>query len=623
MAADRAYSPLMALLSLQNVSLAFGAQPLLDNVTLNIERGDRICLLGVNGAGKSSLLRVLAGDAPCDAGRVVRPAGLRVTRLPQQVPTHLQGRVIDVVHPGHEQDHEAKRLLEAEQIISRLGLDPAAEFAALSGGTRRRVLLAHALLGAPDLVLLDEPTNHLDVESIGWLESHLLRSCRTFLFVTHDRAFLRRLATRIVELDRGRLVDWTCDYDTFLQRKEELLAGEEKGWAAQDKKLAQEEAWLRRGVKARRTRNEGRVRDLLKLRTERAARRTRVGSVQLSIQEAERTGHRVIRARDVAFGYGPRPLIRGLTTLITRGDRIGILGPNGCGKSTLLRLLLEAGQSGDALRPQQGSIDHGANLQIAYADQLRARLDDRHTLVESIAEGQEFVNLNGGRRHVIGYLQDFLFTPDRARQPVGSLSGGERNRLLLACLFAQPSNVLVLDEPTNDLDLDTLELLEEQLATYAGTVLVVSHDRAFLNNVVTSTLVFEKARPDDSGTWLGLDDGWFVNEYAGGYDDWLARRVQPLAPVEAPKTPPLPRVDKPKKRKFWEKDRRELDALPGHIEALEAELTQWQARLADPVFYRSGKPEDVQHAKARLQELETELEKAYRRWTELEGLSKE
>jgi ATP-binding cassette subfamily F protein uup len=616
----------MALLSLQSVTLRCGgSQPLLDSVTLNIERGDRICLLGANGTGKSSLLRIMSGDVACDGGERVCAAGLRVSRLPQQVPTHLEGSVLDIVHPGHAHDTEARTLLEAEQIISRLGLDPQAGFATLSGGTRRRVLLAKALLGEPDLVLLDEPTNHLDVDSIAWLEGFLLRHCRTFLFVTHDRAFLRRLATRIVEIDRGRLRDWTCDYDTFLRRKEEALEAEAKQWDAQDKKLEQEEAWLRRGVKARRTRNEGRVRDLLALRAERAERREHGGSVQMSIQEAERSGRIVLKAHGVTFGYRARPLLRGLDTQIVRGDRVGILGPNGCGKSTLLRLLLEAEQPDGGLRPQAGSIVHGSRLQIAYADQLRSLLEDTHTLVETIAGGQEFVNLDGGRRHVIGYLQDFLFTAERARQPVGSLSGGERNRLLLALLFAQPSNVLVMDEPTNDLDLDTLELLEERLAGYRGTVLVVSHDRAFLNNVVTSTLAFEKGQPGNPGVWLGPDDGWFVNEYAGGYDDWLARRAQPPAqepgPVATVAAPP--KTDRPKKRRLWEKDRRELEALPGRIEALEAEQTEWHARLADPAFYRQAKADDVTQARTRLQQIETDLEAAYHRWTELEALEKE
>ncbi len=608
----------MALLGLQEVSLSFGGAPLLDHVTLNIERGDRICLLGVNGTGKSSLLRVLSGDIPPDEGRLAQASGVRITRLPQQVPTHLKGRVIDIVHPEHAHDPEARRLLEAEQILDRLALDPQADFATLSGGTRRRVLLAQALLGSPDLVLLDEPTNHLDLESIAWLENFLLRNCRTFLFVTHDRAFLRRLATRIVELDRGALRDWTCDYDTFLRRKEEVLEAETRQWAAQDKKLQQEEAWLRRGVKARRTRNEGRVRDLQKLRSERAGRREHAGNVRMAIQEAERTGRVVLKAQGLAFGYEAKPLIRELSTVILRGDRVGILGPNGCGKTTLLRLLLEGAGPG-GLQPQAGRIVHGTNLQVAYADQLRDRLEDNRSLAENIGRGQEYVTIDGGRRHVMGYLQDFLFSPERARQPVGSLSGGERNRLLLACLFAEPSNVLVLDEPTNDLDLDTLELLEEQLAAYRGTVLVVSHDRAFLNNVVTSTLAFEKARPDAPGEWLNPDDGWYVNDYAGGYDDWDAHRPRPAATnVPAAHRLPPATPEQRRARRLSFNERRELEHLPGHIEALEAELAQWHARLADPAFYRPEHAADLARARQRTTEIEPELETAYSRWTELE-----
>jgi ATP-binding cassette subfamily F protein uup len=610
----------MALLSVKEVSLTYGGLPLLDKVSLNIERGDRICLLGVNGTGKSSFLRILARDAAPDSGELAFSSRLRISRLPQLVPTHLHGRVLDLVYPGHAQDLDGRLSLEAEQIIARLGLDPAADFASLSGGTRRRVLLAHALLGNPDIVLLDEPTNHLDVDSIAWLEGFLLRMCKTFLFVTHDRAFLRRLATRIVELDRGHLRDWTCDYDTFLRRKEDELAAEEKQWAAEDKKLKQEEVWLRKGVKARRTRNEGRVRALEDLRNQRRRRREHGGSVRMAIQEGERTGHIVLKSEGVTFGYGDRPLIRDFSTVIARGDRVGILGPNGCGKTTLLRLLLEA-ESPDGLRPGAGRIVHGTNLQVAYSDQLRAQLDENQTVVDNIAEGRDFVNINGGRRHVIGYLQDFLFTPDRARQPVRALSGGERNRLLLARLFAQPSNVLVLDEPTNDLDLDALDMLEEQLASYGGTVLMVSHDRAFLNNVVTSTLAFEKAAADKPDVWLGRDDGWYVNEYVGGYDDWVARRILPPQSAAPVKGQPASRPEAPRRRRLTYKERTELDAIPGHIEALEAEQTQWHVRMADPAFYRQGDTAEIARVKERAAQLGAELETAYRRWEELTALS--
>ena len=608
----------MPLLSLSRVSLSFGGKPLMDEAELHIERGDRICLLGANGAGKSTLLRVLAGETPPDSGKLSRIPGLHVTRLPQQVPTHLRGRVIDIVCPDADDE---KLLLEAHQALSRLDLDPSADFETLSGGTRRRVLLAQAILGEPDLVLLDEPTNHLDVESIIWLETFLLRRCRTFLFVTHDRAFLRRLASRVVELDRGKLSDWNCNYDTFLRRKEEALATEAVHWEQQDRLLEKEEAWRRQGVKARGVRNQGRLRALEALRVKRSQRRERAGSVRMTVQEAGRTGDIVLKAKDVSFGYNDRPLIREFTTLITRGDKVGILGPNGCGKSTLLRLLLDAGKA-DGTQPLSGKITHGTRLQIAYSDQLRAQLDDKATLADNIAPGREFVMLGDCRRHIMGYLQDFQFPPERARQPAGSLSGGERNRLLLARLFAEPSNVLVLDEPTNDLDLDTLDLLEEQLDAYKGTVLLVSHDRAFLNDVVTSVLVFEKYSLDRPDEWLGPDEGWYINEYVGGYDDWAARRLQPPAPVRpaaqslAPAAPPAPPP-----RRLTMKEKAELEKLPGHIEALEAEQAQWHALMADPAFFRKP-PSEIAHARERIEALGPELEKTYRRWESLEAVAK-
>jgi ATP-binding cassette subfamily F protein uup len=614
----------MALLSLKDVSLSYGGKPLLDSVEFHIERGDRICLLGANGTGKSSLLRVLAGESPPDSGKVICANDVRVARLPQQVPVHLEGRVHDIVCPDAT---DPQQNLEATQILSRLNLDPDADFATLSGGTRRRVLLAQTLLGAPDLVLLDEPTNHLDLDSIAWLEAFLLRRCRTFLFVTHDRAFLRRLASRVIELDRGHLSDWHCDYDTFLQRKEEALHAESRQWEEFDKRLEKEEAWRRQGVKARAVRNQGRLRALESLRTQRSQRRERGGPVQMAIQEAGRTGQVVIKAEHVCFGYNERPLLHDVSTVLGRGDKVGILGPNGCGKTTLLRLLLEAPtrppREGDppntAPVPLSGRIEHGTNLKIAYSDQLRAQLDDQASLAENICRGQEFVMIQGVRRHVIGYLEDFLFAPDRARQPVCVLSGGERNRLLLARLFAQPSNVLVLDEPTNDLDLDTLELLEEKLAAYSGTVLLVSHDRSFLNNVVTSVLAFEKGHPDHPGHWLGPDEGWYVNEYVGGYDDWAKRRLAPPASEPVEKKAALPRLEPAaKKKRLSDKDKRELESLPARIEAMEEEQAQWHGRLADPTFYRQG-GDTVAHAKQRAEELVAELEVAYRRWEALEA----
>ncbi len=607
----------MALVSVKEAVLGFGGHPVLDGVELHIERNDRVCLLGANGAGKSSLLRVLAGEAPLDDGEVVRQSGIRVASMPQQIPAGLSGPVLDIVYPDHAHDLDGVLSLEADQLISRLGLDPVARFETLSGGTRRRVLLARALLGSPDLVLLDEPTNHLDVESILWLESFLIKMCKTILFVTHDRTFLRRLATRIVELDRGRIIDWACDYDTFLKRKEEVLAAEEKEWERLDKKLVKEEAWLRRGVKARTTRNQGRVRALGDLRAERACRRERAGAVQISIQEATRTGRLVVRAQNLAFGYSAKPLIRRCSIDVLRGDKIGVIGPNGCGKTTLLRLLLE-GETAGGIRPTSGAVRLGTNVQVAYSDQLRETLDDNQTVLASLAQDQEFVLIDGVRRHAMGYLGDFLFTPDRVRQPVRALSGGERNRLLLARLFAQPSNVLVLDEPTNDLDLDTLDLLEERIATYSGTVLMVSHDRTFLNEVVTSTLVFEKYDNEEAdGPWLGPDEGWFVNEYAGGYDDWVAQRRQP--PVTEP-AKPVAKADAGRKRRLSFSERRELAALPEMIEALDAEQSALHAQMADPSFYRAGEAAEIARIQGRSREIEGLLEIAYKRWEALEKL---
>jgi len=609
--------PAMALLSLKNASLSLGGRPLLDGIEFHIERGDRIGLLGSNGTGKSSLLRVLAGESALDAGEVIGGSGLRVGRLPQQVPTHLHGRVLDIVAPDDEATVHGPDEVDARQMISRLKLDAEADFATLSGGTRRRVLLAKTLLGEPDVVLLDEPTNHLDLDSITWLEDYLLRNCRTFLLVTHDRAFLRRLANRVVELDRGHLSDWKCDYDTFLTRKEEFLHAEELAWKDLDRKLKKEEVWVRQGVKARRTRSVGRIHALYALRAERKARRERQGSVNLSIQEAARSGQLVLKAENISFRYDEKPLLNPFNLLLSRGDKVGILGPNGCGKTTLLRLLLEAGTPG-GLRPATGTITHGTNLQVAYSDQLRGQLDDEKTLIENIASERDFVEINGTKRHVIGYLQDFLFAPDRSRQRVATLSGGERNRLLLARLFAQPSNVVVLDEPTNDLDLDTLELLEEQMDAYQGTVLLVSHDRSFLNNVVTSVLAFEKYDTDRPGVWLGPGEGWFVNEYVGGYDDWAAQRKSPPAPEAAPREPAPARVRTPMKKKLSDKERRELEGLPGRIEALEAEQHELHVRMADPAFYR-GPADDIARARQRYEDIIPELEKVYARWEDLEA----
>jgi ATP-binding cassette subfamily F protein uup len=602
----------VALLSLQDISLSFGGHPLLDRVGLQLEAGDRLCLMGRNGSGKSTLLKVIAGEIVPDGGEIIARQGLRAALVSQEIPRDLDGTVHDVVAggaaAGHAETEGGWRLgQEVERILSRLSLDAAAPFATLSGGTKRRALLARALAAAPDILLLDEPTNHLDLDSIGWLEGFLLREVRTFLFVTHDRAFARRLSNRVAELDRGRLYAFGCGYDAFVARREELLEAEATRQALFDRKLAQEEAWVRQGIKARRTRNEGRVRALAALREERRARRDRVGTARIRIQEAERSGRLVVEARNASFAWGDRPVIRGLTTTIISGDRVGIIGPNGSGKTTLLRLLL------GELAPQQGSVRPGARLEVLYFDQMRERLDLDATVQQNVGEGNDTVTVDGRPRHVIGYLQDFLFTPERARSPVRTLSGGERNRLLLAKLFTRPSNVLVMDEPTNDLDVETLELLEELLQQYAGTLLLVSHDREFLDNVVTSTLVL-------------AGDGE-VREYVGGYEDWLrqAAAEQPpraaAAPGPAPAAKPAPPKPPPagKPRRLTFKEARELDALPDRITALEGELGSLHRTLADPAYYRSAGGA-VAQLNLRLAELEAELAGAYRRWEELEGL---
>ncbi|MCC6492127.1 MAG: ATP-binding cassette domain-containing protein, partial [Pirellulales bacterium] len=490
----------MPQITLKDVSLGYAGPPLLDGVSCSIDLGERIGLLGRNGAGKTSLLRLLAGVEQPDHGAVERAAGVRAALLPQDVPEGILGQVRSVVaaglHPegpgpqgaggeglGRESEWQEARRLDA--TLREMGLDGEAAFTSLSTGMKRRVLLARAIVSEPDVLLLDEPTNHLDVPSIEWLEEFFARWKRTLLFVTHDRAFLTRLARRILEIDRGKLFDWECDYPTFLVRKEAALAAEEKQNALFDKKLAQEEAWIRQGIKARRTRNEGRVRALEEMRRKRRQRRDRLGNVSLEIDEGQRSGALVLKAADAAFGYDGRAVVRGVTTTIMRGDKVGVIGANGAGKSTLLRGLL------GELPPLGGSVRQGTNVQVAYFDQNREQLDPDQTAEENVGQGRTSVTVGGQTRHVIGYLQDFLFTPDEARSPIRRLSGGQRNRLLLARLFAKPANLLVLDEPTNDLDSETLELLEQQLVAYEGTVLIVSHDREFLNNVVTSTLVFE------------------------------------------------------------------------------------------------------------------------------------
>src|SRR3954469_13110895 len=538
----------MTLLALRDVSLAFGGPAVLDTANFGIERGERVCLLGRNGAGKTTVMKLLDRTITPDAGEIVWQSGISIARLAQEIPDDIAGTTFDVVAEGlgpagsllsryHAASHrvaveqsdaalrEMDRLhheldvanawemqTRVDTVLQHLALDAEAAFDQLSGGRKRQGLLARALVRQAGILLPREPTNHLDVDAIEWMERFLIDRGTTLLFVTHDRAFLRRLATRIVELDRGRLVDWGGDYDTYLRRKEDALAAEAKEWAEFDRKLAKEEVWIRTGIQARRTRNEGRVRSLEALRVERGARRERIGTVKLQAQEAERSGKLVVQANGVSFSRGDRPIVKDFTTTIMRGDRVGLIGPNGSGKTTLLRLLL------GELPPDSGTIRIGIGLEVAYFDQLREQLDPERSVFDSVADGADFIEIVGqGRKHVSGYLQDFLFSPDRLRTPVRALSGGERNRLLLARLFTRSFNLLVLDEPTNDLDLETPALLEELLLEFSGPLLLVSHDRAFLDNVVTSTLVFE--------------GGGRVGEYVGGYSDWVRQRP---APASAP-----------------------------------------------------------------------------------------
>ncbi len=599
----------MALVSVQDITIAFGASPVLEHATLHIEKGERVCLLGRNGAGKSTLLRALRGDIAPDDGEIVRRADLRVALLDQETPEGLHGTVFDIVAAGlaaakgpDDGTHHGEAWRgpqQVERVLSRMELDPRALFEQLSAGLKRRVLLARGLAGAPDLLLLDEPTNHFDIDAICRLEDFLLRFNGTTVFVTHDRAFLRALATRIVDVERGRLTSYACGYDTYLARKEAELQAEAAQEASFDKKLAQEEVWIRQGIKARRTRNMGRVRALERMRAERRDRRERIGSVQLLVQEAERSGRLVVRAEGVSFGYGGTPIVRDFSTTILRGDKVGIIGPNGSGKTSLLRLLL-----GD-LAPDRGAVHLGTRLEAVYFDQLRAQLDEDKTAVENIGQGRETLTVNGRPRHVLSYLSDFLFPPDRARTLVRVLSGGERNRLLLARLFTRPCNLLVMDEPTNDLDLETLELLEELLVGFSGTLLLVTHDRTFLTNVVTSTLV--------------LEGGGRVGEYVGGYDDVVRQRAveTPSGSRKAPAAARNARVRPEGPRKLSYKDKRELESLPARIDALEAEQRALYGAMADPLFYRQDGAE-IARKKARLDALELELAEAYRRWEEFE-----
>ncbi len=600
----------MALLELKSATLSLGGPPVLDRVDLRVEQGERLCLLGRNGEGKSTLLRLLAGELRPDAGEVLRPRRLRIGMLPQEVPASLAGTVRQVVAAALAELPEAAagegwRLdHEVERVLTVSGLDGDLPFATLSAGNKRRTLLARALAGDPDLLLLDEPTNHLDIDAIAWLEDQLRRFSGTLFFVTHDRAFLRGLAGRILELDRGRLRDWSCDYETFLQRRDELLRTEQARWAEFDRKLAQEEIWIRQGVRERRTRNEGRVRELKRMRQERQARRVQTGDASLPLQEAERSGRLVVRTENLGFSWGEIPIVSGLSTAVMRGDKVGILGPNGAGKTTLLQLLL------GRLEPDAGSVRLGTNLQVAYFDQQRAQLDEAKTVQENVCDQGDTVEVDGRRVHVITYLQKFLFAPDRARSPISHLSGGERNRLLLARLFTRPANLLVLDEPTNDLDLETLDLLEELLVGFAGTLLLVSHDREFLDNVCTSTLAMEGAGR--------------VVETVGGYADWArvsraAKERQERERRQERPTKPRAAAAPARARRLSYKETQELAALPPRIEALEAEQAGLTARLADPRLYQES-PQEVAALRDRLAQIGAALPGLYARWEELDAL---
>ncbi len=616
------------LLSIRNLDYSVGGPLLLEKVNLEIDQNERIALVGRNGAGKSTLLKLIAGEVEPDDGRVVPGDGMRIARLRQEVPNQASGSVFNQVAEGlgelgallAEFHHLATdgahpdrlaavqaRIEEAggwdldqqvESILARLDLDGDAEFSALSGGMKRRVLLGQALVRQPDLLLLDEPTNHLDIEAIEWLEEFLRGFPGSLVFVTHDRRFLKNLATRIVEIDRGQVTSWPGDWDNYLRRVEERLHAEQLENQRFDKQLAEEEIWIRQGIKARRTRNEGRVRALKKMRRERAERRERTGQASIQVATAGQSGRKVIEAGNIDFSWGDQAIVRDFSTLILRGDRIGLIGPNGSGKTTLLQLLL------GKLQPDRGEIRLGTGLEIAYFDQQRAVLRDDWTAAENVAEGREFVELNGQRKHIIGYLQDFLFTPERSRAPITRLSGGERNRLLLARLFARPSNLLVMDEPTNDLDVETLELLEERLAEYPGTLLLVSHDREFMDNVVTSTLVME-----GNGQ---------VGEYVGGYSDWLRQRPDPAPTGAAPETTkPKPARNKSAPAKLSYKLARELEQLPGRVETLEAEIERIGEQMNDPDFYRQS-PEEIARVNTRARDLQSELDQAYQRWEALE-----
>ena len=630
----------MALISYRNLSVSFGGPLLLDDAGITIDKKERICLLGRNGEGKSTLLRILSGQVKPDRGESERIPGFRVAKLDQEIPSGIEGTVCDLVARGLgaeadllraynqatqslSEDPESSALseqvdrLQAEldrtdgwsldhrvaSVIDRVGLKPDDPFDTLSGGNKSRAMLARALVGEPHLLILDEPTNHLDFAGIRWLEEFLAKGEFATLFVSHDRAFLRSLSTRILELDRGKLTSWDCGYEKFLIRKAEILAAEEKNNAVFDKKLAEEEVWIRKGIQARRTRNEGRVRALFELRRERSERREQQGTVNLSANQAQASGRKVITVKKMDYSWGEQAIVRDFNATIWRGDKIGVVGLNGSGKSTLLQLLLKQ------LQPDSGTVDHGTRLEVAYFDQLKAQVREDLSVAENVAPNGDTVEFNGNKKHILSYLRDFLFLPETARAPAKMLSGGERARLLLAKLFLQPANLLVLDEPTNDLDVETIELLEERLLSFEGTLLLVSHDRDFLDNVVTAT--------------LALDGKGGVVEYAGGCADWLDQMSRPRAKAKTiTEQKPKPVTEAPKKRKLLNKEREALATLPGKIEEMEAERDRITALMQETDYYRNSQNDPVGDQQ-KLERLENEILQSYERWEELDNLVKD
>ena len=625
----------MPLINLQNVLLSYGKPPLIDYVNLVIERGERVCIIGRNGAGKSTLLKIINGQVLPDEGKIKRASDVKVAQLEQSVPQNTTGNVFDVISEGlgkegkliqkfhyltQQLNHDSSPKIfsdleqcqaeldridgwdinsRVESIITKMKLNPEADISSLSGGFKRRVLLARALVANPDLLLLDEPTNHLDIEAIQWIEQFLIKWEGSLLFISHDRHFMDNLANRFVEIDRGKLVEFNCDYSTYLARKQDNLVVEDKHNALFDKRLSQEEIWIRQGIKARRTRNEGRVRALKVMRQEFSERRRRLGTAKMGIHQAEKSGKIVAEASDISFSFGDEQLVRQFSALIQRGDKIGLIGRNGVGKTTLIKLLL------GELSPDKGAIKIGTNLNVAYFDQYRSALDEEKSVQDNVSGGKDMLDVGGKSRHVISYLQDFLFAPERCRQPVKVLSGGERNRLLLAKLFMIASNVLVLDEPTNDLDIDTLDLLEELLIQYKGTIILVSHDRTFLNNVVTSTLVFE-----------GNGE---IKQFVGGYDDWLRQRNSASVTKinEAPKAGNLQLKSAATKSKRSFNNERELSALPKKIDLIEQRITTISTQMSDASFYQSDRVE-IKKTEDLLKSAQLELEVLYKRWEELE-----